>query len=163
MICMFCSTEMTDGEIKCPVCGFTHMNFTEEGGAEVIKNMVTAYKQRRLGGVLVELVSHNYTVENGVVKEDGEKYIRLVDASELVMDSVKWSDNSFYGTVSERDISIDIVVGKDEKKKHSLSLHVPAVSELMVGVKLEKGLRARLAAGEKNNFVLSDQFELCSE
>ena len=47
MICMFSNENMADGEIRCPVCGFTHMNFTEEGGSEVIKNMLLSYKQRR--------------------------------------------------------------------------------------------------------------------
>ncbi len=163
MICMFCKNEMAEGEIKCPVCGFTHMNFTEEGGAEVIKNMVTAYKQRKLGGIFVELVSYNYTVENGVVKDDGESHIKICEASELEMDTVKWSGSSFYGPEKERNISIDIVVGNEQKKKYSLPFHIPAVSELLVGVKLEKGLKARLAAGERDNFVLSEQFDLCTE
>ncbi len=160
MICMFCNENMADGEIRCPVCGFTHMNFTEEGGSEVIKNMLLSYKQRRLGDVSVEISVFKYVIDNGKISSESSQPLKIADARDLEIDKPVWLDKEFYGTETEREIKLELHLGGSEKKDHTVAMKLPPCQNMKIGCVLESGLRIRLLAGTPEAPVSSEQFQL---
>ena len=161
MRCRFCSEEMAEGEIRCSVCGFTHMNFTETGGSEVIKNMLSAYRQRKLGNIRVELISYKYRMENGKINDLGEELIAVAQADKLEKGRLSWLDKDFYGIQTERNIDLKIRVTGGEKREQTVTLKLPVCEKLNIGCVLENGLKIRIAAGTPENYVLSDMISLC--
>ena len=160
MICRFCKSEMEDGEIRCGFCGFTHINFTEEDSMGAMDRMLESYKNKKLGGIKIELISYHYTVENGKITENGENIILLADAAELSEDKIKWNDAGFYGPDSEKQIFLTIRTGREEKINHSLEIKIPVSEELKIGVVMVPGLKAKIAAGNPDDYVLSDEFSV---
>lgn len=160
MICRFCKSEMDNGEIRCSVCGFTHINFTEEDSTGALDHMLDTYKNKKLGGVTVDIIGYKYTIENGRVSEEGSNAIKIADASKLVFDEVTWSEKEFYGSESEKDIEVAVQVGRDEKKEYKLSLHITPCESMKAGVIMLDGFKAKVAMGTETEYTVSDEFPL---
>ena len=162
MRCEFCNAEMGNGEIRCAVCGFTHINFTEADDGGIREKMRHTFAAQTLGGINIEVKVHRYTIQNGNMTVNEPKYIKIAEASELVRHEIKWLDTVFYGIEDRREIHLDIrISGKDNDKEYTLTLNVPkALENLKAGILLEDGLKAEIVVGNESEYVQSEQFSL---
>ncbi len=154
---------MSGESVRCGICGFTHVSFTDGEHTEALEKMIAKYRSTRLGGITIELVSHRYTIENGRFSDYASERIPLANASELKMDEIVWLDQTFFGSESDKTIVVEICVGKEKKLYYNFSFDIHAAENLQVGVKMTAGLKARIAVGNAEKYVLSDEFDLCEK
>lgn len=160
MKCEFCNSEMKAGEIICGVCGFTHINFTEADDRGVKAQMKRSFAQQKLGSISLEIKVYDYTIERGNITEN-EVSVKAANASELVLNEIKWLDTEFYGTSDKLTTEIEFCIKKDDDvKSFNLPMELPAAEKLRIGVLLDDGLKVKLAVGDKNNYVLSESMSL---
>ncbi len=162
MRCEFCNAELGSGEIRCAVCGFTHINFTEADDGGIREKMRHTFAAQTLGGINIEVKTHSYTVQNGTMTENEPRYFKIAEAPELVLHEIKWLDTAFYGIGDKRQISLDIrVSGKENDREYTFTLEIPkALEALKVGIRLDDGLKAEIVAGSEEEYVKSEQFSL---
>ena len=115
MKCKFCGSNVPGGEIRCEVCGFTHVNFTDGDSSGALEKMIEKYKKSKLGDISIDLISHRYVIENGEFKDYHTESVKIADAVELVPDKIVWLKKSFYGSESDKTIVVEVCVGKNEK------------------------------------------------
>lgn len=161
MKCKFCGGNVPEGEIRCGVCGFTHVNFTEGDSSAALEKMLSKYKERKLGGISIDLVSHKYIIENGEFKDYHTESVKIAEAVDLVPDEVVWLKKGFYGSDSDKIVVVEICVGSNEKTYYDFSFKVKKTDNLNIGVKMVSGLKARIAVGDENSYVLSEEFDIC--
>lgn len=161
MKCKFCGSNVPGGEIRCEVCGFTHVNFTDGDSSGALEKMIEKYKKSKLGDISIDLISHRYVIENGEFKDYHTESVKIADAVELVPDKIVWLKKSFYGSESDKTIVVEVCVGKNEKTYYDFSFNIKKTDDLNIGVKMVNGLKARIAVGNEESYVLSEEFDIC--
>lgn len=161
MKCEFCNSEMKEGEIVCGVCGFTHVNFTEVDDRGVKAQMKKSFSEHKLGGITIEIRMYAYVIKNGNVTEN-ESFVKIADATELVLHKIKWLDTEFYGISDKCTLELEVCVKKaDSARNFVLHIDISAAAEnLKTGLFLDDGLTFRLAVGNENEYVLSEKISL---
>lgn len=161
MKCRFCGSMIPEGEIRCGVCGFTHVNFTDGDNTDALNKMIQRYKQSKFGGTGIFLVSHKYVIENGAFSDYKTALVKIADAAELEPGEIVWLGKSFFGSDTDKTIVVEICVDKGEKTYYDFSLDIEKADDLSIGVVRTEGLKAKIAVGNNDKYVLSEEFDLC--
>ncbi len=160
MKCKFCGSEVPEGEIRCGICGFTHVNFTDGDNSAALEKMVAKYRESKFKGITINLISHKYTIENGEFKDYTTESIKIADAAELESEKPVWLKKNFLGSETDKTIVVEICVGGKEKTYYNFSFDIKKTDSLSVGVIRSTGLMAKICIGTPEHYILSEEFSL---
>lgn len=160
MQCSCCRGQVEAGQAKCLTCGFPLLigGDNSEGMNDIIIN----HRKNKLLTVSVLLKVYSYICENGSIIESENEYIKLPDIVALEFDKITWSDGIYEDVNSDTPFTLTVQVNNTNGSFENSLSFVPnkEISRSAVGVMLCDGFKLRLAIGDKENYILSNEFNL---
>ncbi len=167
MKCYACGSDrVTNTMGKCPDCGCTllhNMGMSQEDFEAKQKTIGKNYRDKKLGGMKIGLVTYSHEMKNGKLVQSGTGFLEITDQVEILdVGEAIWNDQKFARIDGGEELNITVVVdGPEGRHEEKIEMTAPATKSFwQAGIVMEPGFQARLLVGDATKSAKSDKFRL---
>lgn len=155
MKCNCCFINLEEEMAICPCCGFPTLGNRDEG----VQGIALQFRNAMLKDISIAVKTYQYRYNNdGDLEEEKSDYVTVAQAPELKFGEIVWFGDEFRKLEVYRKIDIEISVRKENETSHFTLQAAPdsALSCSKLGLFLDEGLLVRLAVGNQEHYVLTE-------
>lgn len=160
VICKCCKFEDPESKGKCAVCGMPN-HFGEDVTDKIIKEEIEKIKRTYLGNTKIYFLKYLYEISENTVEDQKQDTVLLAQPITMEVGKPEWLEEEFEDIPTEREIQIDIIIGRTEKginKKFSVSLQPRQKSSFTkIGIVMTPGFCFRILGGDDNSYTESEE------
>ena len=159
MQCRCCMQHINQAHSRCPICGFP----TNSNSSAGVEKLAKSYRADRLSGITVSVKFFYYErSKSGELVEGKSEYVTIAQADTLEYRSVFWFGKRFNPPQVDRNIQLEVRLGYPERAvfKTLTAIIEDTMNCARLGLYLDDGFNVCLAAGDENNYVLSERTPL---
>lgn len=165
MICLCCKNGIVAGSASCNVCGMPAL-VGKNVSDERLKNEIEKTRKQYLEGISIDLKIFDYEISNRHITDQGNCYIKLIDAIVLAedtyWDNIWWFDEKFEEVDTEQPFSVGLSImrkGTEEEVVISFSPNKRLRCQSF-GIMMTQGFRCRFVVGCKDSYEVSEEVSL---
>ena len=167
MKCYACGSEKVESNMsQCPDCGFANMTVVGDQAQfdAMMKSMAAEYRQKKIGGAQLGLITYQYAMKNDRLVLDHESEMNLgVDVTGMSVGQIWWDSTDFARVDAGEELNLNLFVKKDgQVRKVAEKQNAPDGSGFWhIGIKLLPGFAFSVLVGNEQKYSESRALSLC--
>ena len=158
--CKCCKFKYSEKENMCPECGMTRLS-----GADVtdrqISEAVAKTKKSYLENTKIYFVKYPYEISDNDILECNPAVGLLAEPIGMEVGEIRWYNKTFEDIPIEREIYVDVVIERTEKKNCHVSFYPRQKSSFTkIGIVMTPGFRFRIVAGNDESYMESEEISI---
>lgn len=159
--CICCGNMVDNNETFCKICGLPLL-FGKDVSDDIKNKLADENRRKYLENISINLITYQYEIDKNTVKDSENEEIELVKAIDLNRNNIIWLDKNFDGIDSDRNFILEIIIIHNEVRKKIDIKFIPKkkISHEKIGAILMPGFKFKIAVGERDDYILSDEMSL---